>query len=136
MRTFHLRIYEADGTFFEGEAEMVVVPTIDGEYGVMAYHENIVVSVESGILKYRPEGEEETLYASVSSGMMRVENNDVLILVDSAEHPDEIDETRAREEEEAAREAMLQKRSVQEYLMAEATLQRAVNRLKLKNKRR
>lgn len=132
-RTFHLRIYESSRTFLEGEAELVVVPTVDGEYGVMAHHENIVVSVLPGQLKYRMEGD-GLRYASISSGMMRVENNDVLILVDSAERPEEIDEIRALTEEEEAREAMLQKRSIQEYVLAEATLQRAMNRLKVKRK--
>ncbi|MBR1931504.1 MAG: ATP synthase F1 subunit epsilon [Lachnospiraceae bacterium] len=132
-RTFHLRIYESSRTFCEGEAELVVVPTVDGEYGVMAHHENIVVSIIPGQMKYRMTGE-EARYASVSSGMMRVENNDVLILVDSAERPEEIDVVRAQEEEEAAREAMLQKRSIQEYVLAEATLQRAMNRLKVKRR--
>ncbi|MBR1691313.1 MAG: ATP synthase F1 subunit epsilon [Lachnospiraceae bacterium] len=131
--TFHLRIYEADGVFYEGEAELVVIPTVDGEFGVMAHHENMVVSIIPGMLKYRI-AEEELRIASVSSGMMRVENNDVLVLVASAERPEEIDEARATEEERAAKEAMLQKRSLQEYILAEATLQRAVNRLKVKNR--
>lgn len=131
--TFHLRIYEADSVFYEGEAELVVVPTTDGEFGVMAHHENMVVSVVPGTMRYRLL-QEETKQAFVSSGMMRVENNDVLVLVASAERPEEIDENRASENERAAREALLQKRSRQEYILAEATLQRAVNRLKVKNK--
>lgn len=132
-RTFHLRIYEADSTFYDGQAELVVVPTVDGEFGVMAHHENMVVSVIPGTMKYRIQGQ-ETKQAFVSSGMMRVENNDVLVLVASAERPEDIDENRASENERAAREALLQKRSRQEYILAEATLQRAVNRLKVKNK--
>ncbi len=132
-KTFHLRVYEANSTFCEGEAELVVIPTVDGEYGVMAHHENIVVSIIPGQMKYRMAGE-ETQYASVSSGMIRVENNDVLVLVESAERPDEIDEKRAEEEESMAKEAMLQKRSMQDYVLAEATLQRAMSRLKVKRK--
>ena len=127
---FHLRVYEADSVFFEGEAESVTVPAIDGEYGVLAGHENVVVPIEPGIMRYHPKGE-EGLFASISSGMMRVENGDVLILVESAEHPEEIDEARAREEAAAAKEALLQKRSAQEYLMADAALRRAVARLKV-----
>ena len=36
---FNLKVYEADNTFLKGEAELVVIPTIDGEFGVMAKHE-------------------------------------------------------------------------------------------------
>ena len=132
-KTFNLRVYAADRTFVEGPAELVVITTVDGEYGVMADHENQVVSVEPGMMKYRMKGE-ETKFAAISSGMMRVENNDVLVLVESAEHPEEIDAVRATEEEAEARETMLQKKSEHEYMMAETMLLRAMNRIKIKNK--
>ena len=64
--------------------------------------------------------------------MMRVEDNDVLIIVNAAERPEDIDEVRARAEEEAAREKMLQKKSAQEYALAEAALHRAIARLRVK----
>ena len=131
MNTFSLRIYEADGIFAEGEAEMVVIPTVDGEYGVMTGHENMVFSVIPGRLKYRMAGE-ETKIASVASGMMRVEDNDVLILTEAAEHPEEIDLERARRKEEEAREAILQKKSIKDYYLAQATLIRSINRMRVK----
>jgi len=132
-RTFYLRIYGADRTFYEGEAEYISIPTVDGEYAVMAHHENVVVSILPGTLKYRLPGE-EMQYVYTSPGMMRVENNDVLVLVATVERPEEIDENRSTEREIQAREAMAQKRSRQEYILAEATLQRAVNRLKVKKR--
>ena len=124
-------IYEADNTFFEGELISLVVPVADGLYGILADHQNTVMAVSTGMVKYTlPDGTEKI--AAVSDGMLRVENNDVLILVDAAEHPEEIDETREREREAAMREAILQKKSIQEYYMAEASLKRAMNRLKIK----
>ncbi len=132
MNTFSLSIYEADDVFLEGEAELVVIPTVDGEYGIKANHENMVFSVVPGKLKYRMVGEEMKT-AFVSSGMMRVEDNDVLILTEAAEHPWEIDEVRAKRKEAQAREAILQKRSMQEYYLAQATLIRSINRLKVKH---
>ena len=132
MNTFSLRIYEADDTFLIGEAEMVIVPTPDGEYGVMAHHENMVVSVAPGELKYRLAGQ-ELKYASVASGMMRIEDNDVLILTEAAEHPEEIDMERVRRKEAEAKEAMLQKKSIKDYYLAQATLIRSINRMRVKN---
>ena len=131
MKTFRLRIYEADDTFAEGEAEMVVIPTVDGDYGVQAYHENMVFSIVPGRMKYRMAGE-ETEIASIASGMMRIEDNEVLILTEAAEHLDEIDLERARRKEEEAKEAMLQKRSMREYYLAQATLIRSINRMRVK----
>ena len=63
---------------------------------------------------------------------MKVEKNDVVILVDSVERPEEIDAARAQREADEAREAMLQKKSRQEYQLAQATLARAMNRLRVK----
>lgn len=131
MNTFRLRIYEADDTFAEGEAEMVVIPTVDGDYGVKAHHENMVFSIVPGRMKYRMAGE-ETEIASIASGMMRIEDNEVLILTEAAEHLDEIDLERARRKEEEAKEAMLQKRSMREYYLAQATLIRSINRMRVK----
>lgn len=132
MRTFHVRIYEADRTFFEGEISSLTVPVFDGTYGVMAGHRNVVVAIVPGTLHFVTE-DGTVKYASVSEGMMRIDDGDVLVLVDAAEYPEEIDEHRAEEEEAAAKEAMLQKRSLQEYVLAEASLQRAMNRLKVKH---
>ena len=55
----------------------------------------------------------------------------MLVLVETAERPEEIDEARARAAEEEAREAMLQKKSYQEYRIAEIQLERELARLKL-----
>ena len=133
MNTFPLRIYESDGVFFDGEARSVTVPAGDGEYAVLAMHENAVVAIEPGILHYVDE-EGKVFYASVSDGMLRVEDGDVLVLVETAERPEEIDAERARRKEEIAREDMLAKKSLQEYYLAESRLKRELVRLKLVKK--
>ncbi len=123
--TFKARIYEADSPFFEGELTSVVVPAIDGEYGVLANHRNVVIAIVPGNMHYTlPDGTVE--YVIVSEGMMRVENNDVLILINHAERPDEVEANRAREKEEELIEARLQKKSVEEYLEAELMMQRTM----------
>ena len=118
---FSARIYEADSPFYEGDLESLIIPTSDGEYGVLAHHRNLVIAIVPGIMKYRIPGEEMKT-ASVSEGMIRLEDGDVLVLVTPAE--------RARDRAEEAKEIMLQKRSMQEYYSAEATLRRAMARLK------
>ncbi len=130
MNTFQLQFYEAENPFYVGEVVSVTIPSSDGEYSIMASHSHMVLAIVPGLLRYRtPDGEEHL--ASVSEGILRVENNEALILVDAAEHPEEIDVNRAREREEIAREQMLQKKSLRDYYMAEAALQRAINRLKV-----
>ena len=76
----------------------------------------------------------EEIEASVSSGIVKIENNTVLVLVETAELPEDIDANRARRAEAAAKEAMLQKRSIREYNEAQAQLARAVSRLRVKDR--
>lgn len=131
MNTFTVHIYEADGVFYEGECESLIVPTDSGQYGIWAHHSNMISAIVPGTLVYRKPGDKDLL-ASVSSGVVRVENNDVLVLVDTAERAEDIDIERANEAVIRAREAMLQKRSILEYRMAQANLARAANRLKVR----
>ena len=80
------------------------------------------------------------LFRSVSTRMLtrllfaQVINNRVSILVDTAEHPEEIDVRRAREAKERAREQLRQKQSIQEYYMSKASLARAMSRLRYSSK--
>lgn len=131
MRIFRVHIYAADRVFFDGECESVIVPTESGQYGILAGHSNVISAVVPGKMTYRVPGGENKI-AAVSSGVVKVENNDVLILVDSAEHPEDIDAKRAQNAADAAKEAMLQKQSIREYHMAQLTLSRAIARLRVK----
>ena len=131
MDTFQVHILAVDRTFYEGPCVSLTIPTSDGEQGILANHSNMIAAVQPGTLRYQVPGEPVRI-AAISPGMVKVEKNDVLVLVDSAEHPDEIDIVRAQREIDEAREAMLQKKSRQEYQLAQATLARAMNRLRVK----
>ena len=109
----------------------MTIPTSDGEQGIWAHHSSMIAAVQPGTLRYQIPGQPPQL-AAVSPGMVKVEYDDVLVLVDSAERPEEIDEARARREADEAREALLQKKSRQEHQIAQATLARALNRLRVK----
>lgn len=131
MDVFQVHILAADRNFYEGPCVSLTVPTSDGEQGILAHHSDMIAAVLPGTLRYQaPEGPVQR--AAVSGGMVKIEKNDVLVLVDSVERPEEIDAARARREADEAREAMLQKKSRQEYQLAQATLARAMNRLRVK----
>lgn len=135
MKSFKIHILEADNTFYEGECETLMVPTSNGQYGVLAGHSNTITAIVPGIMTYRTPGGEDLL-ASVSAGLLKIENNDVLVLVDAAERPEEIDANRARRLADAAKEAMLQKKSILEYRAAQTNLSRAIAQLRLAGSRR
>ncbi len=130
---FPLHILAADKPFYEGDCESLVVPTLDGEYGVLAHHCNIILAIVPGTLTYRtPDGEMHV--AAVAAGIMKVEEGEVLVLVDSALRPEDVDEARQRRIADEAKEALLQKKSIEEHHAAQARLARALARLKVKSK--
>ena len=131
MRTFTAHILSATRIFFEGECESLIVPAVDGQYGVLAEHSNAITAIVPGTLTFRAEGQEAQV-AAISAGIMKIENNDVLILADSVLRPEEIDEEWAKRDAEDAKEAMLQKLSRQQYFSAQAQLARAVSKLKIR----
>lgn len=133
MKNFTLHLFGADRLFYEGECSSVTVPAVDGQYGVLANHSNVITAIVPGELTFVVPGQEKVIVA-VAGGIMKVEDNDVLILVDSVLRPEEIDAERAEREAAAAREALLQKRSRQEYRSVQAQLARAVTKLKVRRK--
>ncbi|MBQ8525779.1 MAG: ATP synthase F1 subunit epsilon [Clostridia bacterium] len=135
MNTFTLDFFAAEKPFYEGECVSLVVPINGGQYGIQAMHNNMIAAIIPGMLKLTtPKGDE--IIAAVSEGLVKVESNHVLLLVDTAEHPEEIDENRARRSAEQAKEAILQKKSIQDYYAAQAKMARAIGRLKTKKYKR
>ena len=132
METLQVHILAADRPFSEGPCVSLTIPASDGERGILAHHENMIAAIQPGTLRWQVPGQEVQL-AAVSPGMVKVEHNDVLVLVDSAERPEEIDEARARRSADEAREALLQKKSRQEHQLAQSTLARALNRLRVRS---
>ena len=131
MNTFALNVLAAEKPFFDGECISLVIPTSDGQYGIQAKHNNMIAAIVPGELKITtPDG--NVIIAAVSEGLVKVENNQVLILVDTLELPEEIDENRAKRSAEQAKEAILQKKSIQEYISAQAKMARAIGRLRVK----
>lgn len=132
MSIFQVQIMATDRFFYDGPCESLVIPATHGALGILAHHRNMMAAIKPGPLSFRVPGQEEQIVA-VSSGILKVENNVALVLVDSIERPEEIDANRARQEADAAKEVILQRRSRQEYHAAQATLARALNRLRIKN---
>ena len=109
--SFYLKVISANRIFFSGKCESVVVPEFDGEKEILAH-------------------ESEWQEAVVGMGLVEIMNNRVTLLVETAEHPEEIDMARAKEAKERAEEQMRQKQSIREYYHSRASLARAMARIK------
>lgn len=131
MNKFRLIFLTADMPVYDGECVSIRVPLEDGQYGILAGHSNAIAAIYPGLLTYRTEEDGEEHVYAVTEGILKVEDNEVLLLVDSAERPEDIDINRAKREEEAAKEEILQHTSDVEYRRAQTKLARALNRLKI-----
>lgn len=129
MSVFQLVIHSADEPYYDGACESVIVPTEDGLLGILAHHIPMVAGIVPGVLTMTlPGGEKKQVV--VSEGMIKIHDNEVNVLVDALERPEDIDANRAKRAADEAKEQMLQKKSYAEFLEAEADLKRAINRMK------
>ena len=135
MSTFSLKIISKDKVFYDGKCEYLVFPTIDGEKGILAHHENMVIAVEIGELRFRkPDGEWVT--AVVPKGFAEIVNNRASVLVNTAERPEDIDVKRAAAAPARAAAPPRQLQSFQLFYLSQASMARAMTRLKASRNRR
>ena len=128
--SFYLKIIAANRVSYSGRCRSIIVPEYDGQKEILAHHEDMVIAVNDGEMRFQPEGSDNWEYAVVGIGFVEIVNNRVTLLVESAERPEEIDVARAREAKERAEEQMRQKQSIHEYYHSRASLARAMARLK------
>ena len=134
MDNFKLQIMASDHMVFDGDAQSVSLPTTEGSVGILAHHSNIIMAVVPGEITYRAaDGSEETVI--VSDGLLKVENGEAMILIDTAERPDEIDEARAQRAQERAREELKRANTNRDIALASAELSRAMNRIRASKKK-
>ena len=131
----NLEIVTPDGVIYEGQAEIVVVPGLDGELGIMAGHEPLISLLAIGDTRVRnPEG----LYEHIATGLGYVEVlfDKVRVVCDHAEKAGAIDVARAEEAVKRADERLALRddpgaRAEVDFYRAEQALRRARNRLKV-----
>ncbi|MDD3887808.1 MAG: ATP synthase F1 subunit epsilon [Patescibacteria group bacterium] len=135
MSKLILEIISLDKQVFNDEVDSVVLPTEEGEIGILPKHIHLVTSLAPGEIKIR-QGNEETVLAC-SGGFAQINPDKAIVLADAAEHAEEIDEQRAEEAMKKARETMAKKDiKKEEYAAAAADLRRSLARLKVVKKRK
>ena len=104
---FDVALVTPDGEVFRGEAEMLVVPGAAGEIGVLARHAPLVATLKAGSTRvYLDRASEDILEFATGPGFFKVELDNAIALVDDAVNVKEIDDARAKEQLEAAKEEL------------------------------
>lgn len=91
----HFVLYTLDGVKFDGEAYEVLIPTLDGDIGVLPGHMPLISVATHGAIMVRKtvnERDDQRDVFAISGGTVQVENDELKILVDEADHADELNE--------------------------------------------
>ena len=126
--TFRCEIVAEDGLVYEGSADMVILPGIDGEMGILPNHSPLLSLLDPGVVRVKL-GDDERDF-SIMGGVVEVTPEQVNVMATAAEDVEEIDISRA----EAAKERALQRMAGEEldkdaYLRLKAALKRSNIRL-------
>ena len=134
MAKLFLEVVTPDQVVVSEEADMVVAPGTEGEFGVLPGHVLFLSGIVPGELRYTSGTKKESL--AVTTGFAEVSNDKVSILVDAAERASDIDIERARRAIERARQRLAKERGAEDvdFRRAEGALQRAIIRLKIAEK--
>ena len=124
---FKLKIITPERVFYEGEVSMVEFNTTEGEIGIYKKHVPTTVIVSPGILTITEA--EETKEAALHAGFAEILQEEVVILAEIVEWPDEIDLDRAKAARDRAEERIHSKTPETDVMRAETALQRALARI-------
>ena len=128
MNVFHAQILTPDGPIFEGKVESIRMPGTEGDFQVLINHANLMASLAVGPVTLTDAVGKVHKFA-ISGGLVDVNNNSVSLFAEAAEPSTAIDVERARASKARAEQRV--KDLSMDQIRAQASLQRAMNRLKV-----
>jgi F-type H+-transporting ATPase subunit epsilon len=134
--TIKLDIVTVERLVYSKDVDMVVIPGSEGVFGVLPNHAPLLSAMNYGEMIVRRKDEEEQLFA-ISGGFVEVQPDKVTVLADAAERADEISVERAQSARDRAKGLLEQAKNTNsvDLTRAEASLRRALVRLKIARKR-
>ncbi len=134
MASIKLEIVTAERIVYTEDVDIVIAPGAEGQLGILPHHAPLMTILQSGEILARRGAEEDIM--AISGGFLEVRPDHVIILADSAERAEEIDEARAEAARERAEERLKERGAVAELDAArvEASLRRAMARLSVLEK--
>lgn len=118
----------------ESGVDEVIAPGIEGQLAILPRHAAFMTMLAPGELILKKSGEE--IPFAVTGGFFEVLNNRVIVLADAAERADDIDIERAEAARERARVALDRRESIEDLAAVQASLQRAMIRLRIAENRK
>lgn len=92
--TLTVRVVAPDKTVWDSQAEEVILPSTTGQLGILTGHAPLLTALDTGVMRVR--ADKNWVPIALMGGFAEVENNEVTILVNSAERGDTINREEAR----------------------------------------
>ena len=125
-----LEVVTPDRKVLSTEADVVVCPGVEGQFGVLVGHIPFLSALDIGEMYYKAGGKTE--YMAVSGGFAEVTGAKVTIVAEAAELGREIDIERARRAKERAEKRLAAGKAADiDWTRAEAALRRSLVRAKV-----
>ena len=132
--TLKLEIVTPDAVVYSEDVEMVTLPSVEGEMGILPQHVRLMTQLIPGEISVRKGGHDEFL--AVGEGLVEVTGKRVSILTDMAIAADKIDEAKAEEARRRAEARLREKISDEEIATVSASLARSLAQLQVKRRRK
>jgi F-type H+-transporting ATPase subunit epsilon len=129
-----LEIVSPERRAFTDEVDLVVLPGVEGQLGILPHHTPLISALGTGELRIRKGGIEQSML--ISGGFVEVRSDKVVIMADLAEHSDEIDEQRAIEARRQAEAQLEEAKDPVDLARVRAALQTALMRERIAVRRR
>jgi F-type H+-transporting ATPase subunit epsilon len=131
-----LEIVTPEARVFSDIIETVVIPTVEGEIGILPGHIPLLTQVEAGELRVSKNGRTE--YLAVGNGFAEIDGDKVSVLTESAIDEAKIDEDAVAKAQARAEEALRARESMDpaEVERLEGVVRFAVAQLGVKRRRR
>ena len=131
--TIKLEIATPEAMMYSDEVEMVTIPGVEGQMGILPQHTRLVTYLVPGEMIVRKDGQDKFL--AVGEGLVEVTNTRVSIATNMAIEAEKIDAAAVEEARQRAAARLQEKLSAEEVASVNATLARSVAQLHVKRRR-
>lgn len=132
--TIKLEIVTPKGTFYSADVEMVTLPGVEGQMGILPNHARLMTQMVPGEVIVRKGGQDD--FIAVGGGLIEVTGDRVAIATDMAIDAQNIDEAAVEEARQRAAARLREKISSEEVASVNASLARSLAQLHVKRRRR
>ena len=132
MATLKLEIVTPEAKAYSEDVEMVTLPGVEGDMGVLPSHVPLLTQLVAGEVSVRKDGRE--IFLAVGDGFVEIAGDHVAIMTDMAIQAENIDEAKAEEARQRATARLAEHLDDEEAALVNASLARSLAQLKVKRR--